>query len=30
MTISWKNLGSEIQIATLVINEVGDEDGGEN
>lgn len=30
MTISWKNLGSEIQITTLVINEVGDEDGGEN
>ena len=30
MTISWENLGSEIQIATLVINHVGDEDGGEN
>ena len=30
MTISWKNLGSEIQSATLGVNEVGDEDGGEN
>ena len=30
MTISWKNLDSEIRIATLGINEVGDEDGGEN
>ena len=30
MTILWKNLGSEIQSATLGSNEVGDKDGGEN
>ena len=30
MSTSWKDLGSEIQSATLDTNEVGDEDGGEN
>ena len=30
MTISWKNLSSEIQIANLGINEVGEKEGGEN
>ena len=30
MSTSWKDLGSKIQIANLGINEVKDEDSGEN
>lgn len=30
MAISWKNLGSEIQSATLGTNDVGEEEGGGN
>ena len=30
MTLSWKNLDSEIQSATLGTNEVGEKEGGEN